>query len=99
MGAWPKLPSSMQTLLTFAKRILKATIIPIIGIIENWAIGSYLLVREISNSSGAFWFSFDHPEGFIPFLFFFFAWIAVICLVLLVIREILLWRNAIVETR
>ena len=89
----------MQTLLLFAKRILKATIIPIIGIIENWAIGSYLLVRDLSTSSGGVWFSFDHPEEFIPFLFFFFAWIAMICLVLLIIREILLWRNAIVETR
>ena len=89
----------MQTLLIFAKRILKATIIPIIGIIENWAIGSYLLVRELSTSSGGMRFSFDHPEGFIPFLFFFFAWIAMICLVLLLIREILLRRNAIVERR
>ena len=89
----------MQTLLLFAKRILKATIIPIIGIIENWAIGSYLLVRDLSTSSGGVRFSFDHPEGNTPFLFFFFAWIAMICLILLLIREILLWRNAIVETR
>ena len=89
----------MQTLLIFAKRILKATIIPIIGIIENWVIGSYLLVREISNYSGEWRFSFDHPEGFLPFFFFAFAWIAMICLVLLIIREILLWRNGISERR
>ena len=89
----------MKKLIALAKRILKVAIIPVIGIIENWAIGSYLLVREISTNSGMLRFSFDHPEGFIPIIFFLFAWIAMICLVLLLIREFLLWRNVISERR
>ena len=84
----------MSSLKYLGKRILKAIIIPVIGIIENWAIGNYLLINYVNKYSGAPSFSFERPEGLVPWLFFLFAWIAAICAFLLIVNEIVTWRKA-----
>ena len=83
----------MDILLAMVKILLKTMIIPVLGIIENWALGTYLLVNYSTSSSGSVVFSFGSPGSIGAILFYLLAWVAGLSGLLLFIGQFNSWRK------